>query len=190
MIELAAIFWIGVLGFGVIGLMRGWVREIQVTAAAVLAMFIIEQISPFVWQALVARTPAEILATDPLGTLRRLVVFKSAVIMACVFFGYQGPVLITWGTGGRVNANRIRENIQEGLLGLAVGLLNGYVIVGALWWYLHVSQYPFPWMVSPLTFPDSSSAALIAFLPLRFLASPWLEILVVVFFLIVIVILV
>ena len=35
--------------------------------------------------------------------------------------------------------------------------------------------------------PDSPSAALISALPLRYLASPWLEILVVIFFLIVLV---
>lgn len=187
MIELAAVFWIFVLLFGVIGLIRGWVREIQVTAAAVLAMFIIEQISPWVWQVLVSRTPADQLAADPLGTLRRLVMLKSAIMMFVVFFGYQGPVVISMATRGRANSNRPRESIQEGILGLGVGLLNGYLIVGALWWYLHVAQYPFPWMISPLSIPDSTSAELISALPLRYLASPWLEILVVIFFLIVIV---
>jgi uncharacterized membrane protein required for colicin V production len=186
-IELAAVFWMGVLLFGVIGLMRGWVKEIQTTAAAVLAMFIIEQISPWVWQVLIDRTPAEALAVDPMGTLRRLVLLKAAILCVVVFFGYQGPMLVHFATGGRAKTNRPRETIQEGILGLAVGLLNGYVIVGALWWYLHVSHYPFSWMVDPLTFPESASAELIAWLPLRFLASPWLEILVVVFFLIVII---
>jgi uncharacterized membrane protein required for colicin V production len=61
-IELSAVFWFAVVGFGIIGLMRGWVREIQATAAAILAMFIIEQISPWVWGVLVERTPAEMLA--------------------------------------------------------------------------------------------------------------------------------
>ncbi len=188
MIELSAVFWIFVVLFGIIGLMRGWVREIQATAAAVLAMFIIEQASPWVWQVLVSRTTADVLAADPLGTLRRLVMLKSAILLIVVFFGYQGPVLISLATSGRGSANKTRDSIQEGLLGLGVGLLNGYLIVGALWWYLHVAQYPFEWMISPLNFPDSSSAAMIASLPLRYLASPWLEILVVVFFLIVIVV--
>jgi uncharacterized membrane protein required for colicin V production len=189
-IELSAVFWFAVVGFGIIGLMRGWVREIQATAAAILAMFIIEQISPWVWQVLVERTPAEMLAADPLGTLRRLVMLKSAILLIVVFFGYQGPVLVQFATRGRSRSNRPRETIQEGILGLLVGLLNGYLIIGALWWYAHVSQYPFTWIVSPLNFPSSPSAALIAWLPLRFLASPWLEILVVVFFLIVIVVII
>lgn len=188
MIELSAVFWFFVLLFGVIGLMRGWVREIQATAAAVLSMFIIEQFSPWVWTVLVERTPADILATDPMGTLRRLVMLKSAVLLIVVFFGYQGPVLVQFATSGRSKANRPRESIQEGILGLGVGVLNGYLIVGALWWYVHVGQYPFDWIVSPLNFPDSPSAAMIAMLPLRFLSSPWLEILVVVFFLIVIIV--
>lgn len=187
MIELAAVFWSLVVLFGIIGLMRGWVREIQATAAAVLAMFIIEQISPWVWTVLVERTPAEMLATDPLGTLRRLVMFKAAILMIVVFFGYQGPLLIQFATSGRTKAGRPRESIQEGILGLLVGLLNGYLIIGALWWYAHVAQYPFDWLISPLNFPDSPSATLITALPLRYLSSPWLEILVVVFFLIVLI---
>jgi hypothetical protein len=186
-IELSAVFWLLIAFFGVIGLMRGWVREIQATAAAVLAMFIIEQISPWVWTVLVSRTPADILAADPLGTLRRLVMLKAAILLIVVFFGYQGPVLVNYATSGRTRANRPRESIQEGMMGLAVGLLNGYLIVGALWWYIHVAQYPFPWVISPLNFPDSASARMIAMLPLRFLGSPWLEILVVIMFLIVIV---
>lgn len=190
MIEFAAVFWIGVIIFGIIGLMRGWVREIQVTAAAVLAMFIVEQITPFVGQVLLERTSAEVLATDPLGTLRRLVLLRTAIMLICIFFGYQGPALIEWGTSGRVQSNRARETIQEGVLGLFAGLLNGYIIVGALWWYLHEAQYPFDWMISPLNFPEAASASLVQFMPLRWLASPWLEILVVIFFLIVIVVLV
>ncbi len=186
MIELSTIFIALMVLFGVIGMMRGWVREIQVTAAAVLAMFIIEQISPWVWTVLVQRTSAEMLAADPLGTLRRLVMFKAAILLIVVFFGYQGPMLVHFASSGRVRA-RPRETIQEGMLGLLIGLLNGYLILGALWWYLHVAQYPFDWIISPLNFPNSGSAKMIAYLPLRFLPSPWLEILVVVFFLIVLV---
>lgn len=187
MIELSALFWLMIVLFGVIGLMRGWVREVQVTAAAILSMFIIEQISPWLWTVLVERTPADMLATDPLGTLRRLVMLKGAILLLVVFFGYQSPVVIEFATQGRTRATRPRETVQEGVLGLLVGLLNGYLIIGALWWYVHTAQYPFDWIMSPFTFPDSSSAALISALPLRYLASPWLEILVVVFFLLVII---
>jgi hypothetical protein len=168
--------------------MRGWIREVQVTAAAILGMFIIELVEPSIFPVLVNRTPADLLAVDPLGTLRRLVVLKIALLIIIVFFGYQGPMVIQFATQGRIKANRARETVQEGILGLGFGLLNGYLIVGAIWWYIHVGQYPFAWMISPLNFPDSASAELIAFLPLRYLASPWLEILVVVFFLIVLVV--
>lgn len=187
MIEIAAVFWIGVILFGLIGLMRGWVRELQVTAGAVLAMFIIEQIGPWVADTMLTRTPPEAITADPLASMRRLFIFKAVILMMVVFFGYQGPVLVEFATRGRARTNRARETIQEGVLGLAVGLANGFLIVGALWWYLHISQYPFRWMISPLTLPESVSAKLVEFLPLAWLNSPWLEILVVVFFLFVIV---
>jgi hypothetical protein len=184
-IELAAIFWIGVVLFGIIGLIRGWIREVQVTAGAVLGMFIIEQIGPWVADTMLSRTPVDAITADPLASMRRLFIFKAIIMLLVIFFGYQGPVLIQTATGGRARTNRPRETIQEGILGLAAGLLNGYIVVGAMWWYLHVSQYPFSWVIGPMV--DSSSARLVQYLPLAFLASPWLEILVVVFFLFVII---
>lgn len=190
MIELAAVFWIFVLLTGVIGLTRGWVREIQVTAAAILAMFIIEQISPWVSTVLTERTPAELIASDPFGTLRRLVVFQTAITLILVFFGYQGPMMVQFATRGRIKSNKPRETIQEGILGLMLGMLNGYLIVGSLWWYVHLAHYPFDWLFSPENFPETISASMIAALPLRFLASPWLEILVVIFFVLVIVVII
>jgi uncharacterized membrane protein required for colicin V production len=184
-IELAAVFWIGVVLFGIIGLIRGWVREVQVTAAAVLGMFIIEQFGPWVADTMLARTPVDAITADPLASMRRLFILKAIILMMVVFFGYQGPVVIQAATGGRARTNRPRETIQEGILGMAAGLLNGYMVVGALWWYLHVSQYPFSWAIGPLV--ESSSENLVQFLPLAFLSSPWLEIMVVVFFLFVII---
>ncbi len=191
MIEFAAVFWMGIIITGIIGLLRGWVREVQVTASAILAMFIIDKFGGWIWDTLVARTTAEMLATDPMGTFRRIVMLKLAVLLILVFFGYQGPVLVTFATQQRVQANRARETIQEGLLGLIVGLLNGYLILGAIWWYLNEAQYPFDFMVSPVAFfagKESASVQLIEMLPLAYLASPWLDILVVVAFIIVIVI--
>jgi len=187
-LEISAVFWLLVIIFGIIGLIRGWVQEIQVTAAAVLAMFMVEQITPFIADTLTLRTSAELLAGDPLGTLRRLFLLQCALTGIAVFFGYQGPVVIKFATQNRVNVSRTRDTIQEGLIGLGAGLLNGYVIVGAVWWYLNNARYPFAWATPPLA--GSSSEALLRMMPLGFLASPWLEILVVVFFLIVIVVLI
>lgn len=188
MIEFAAVFWISVVLFGVIGLMRGWVREVQVTAAAILGMFIVQLVSPWVFPVLVDRTPADLLAVDPLGTLRRLVVLKTVILIIVVFFGYQGPMVVQFATQGRIKANRTRETVQEGILGLGFGLLNGILVVGAIWWYLNEGHYPFGWMIDPAAFPDKASAAMVAYLPLRYLVSPWLEILTVIFFLIVLVV--
>ena len=66
-------------------------REIQVTAAVVLAMFIVEQFGPWIADVLVARTSADVLTADPWGTFRRLVMLKSSIMLIVVFFGYQGP---------------------------------------------------------------------------------------------------
>lgn len=47
MIGLAAIFWMFVILFAIIGAMRGWAKELLVTFSAILAMFIISVITNY-----------------------------------------------------------------------------------------------------------------------------------------------
>ena len=188
MMELAAILRFFSVLFGVIGSMRGWVRELQVTASAVLGMFIIEKIGPWLEVVIQDRATAANVINE-LGTVSpRIVTLKAALLLIVVFFGYQGPVVIQSLSKGRANTNRLAESRRDNILGFAVGLLNGYLIVGAMWWYLHTGGYPFEWVVDPATFTDSMSLEAVKFLPQSILISPWLEILTAAFFLAVLIV--
>jgi hypothetical protein len=183
-IELAAVFWIFVLIFGIIGLMRGWTKEILVTASIILALFILEELGNYVFDVMVTGDLAQI-AADPEAPLRRLVMLRASVLLIVTFFGYQGPTVMHFATRGRATA-RPGDTLQEGLLGLMVGGVNGYLVIGTLWWYLQVHNYPFPWVIPPGT--ESLSIQFVRFLPLQWMSQgPLLTVLLVVFFLFVII---
>ena len=101
--------------FGVIGLMRGWTKEILVTASIILGLFILEQFGVYILPLMVNTTGIETIAVDPNSPLRRVVMFKAAILLIVTFFGYQGPTLVHFASRGRVGA-KARETLQEGLL--------------------------------------------------------------------------
>jgi hypothetical protein len=181
-IELAAVFWIFVLMFGIIGLMRGWTKEILVTASIVLALFVMEELGNYVFDVMVPSDLAQI-AADPETPLRRLVMLRAAILLLITFFGYQGPLVVAFTTRRTL---RPGETLQESLLGLMIGGVNGYLVIGTLWWWLQVHQYPFPWVTPPGV--ENISFEYLRFLPLQWMTQgPILTVLVVVFFLFVII---
>lgn len=184
MIELAAIFWIFVMLFGIIGLMRGWTKEILVTASIILALFVLEELGNYIFDVMVTGDLAQI-AIDPNAPLRRLVMLRAAILLIVTFFGYQGPTVVQFASRGRVSA-RPGDSLQEGLLGLLIGGVNGYLVIGTLWWYLQVHNYPFDWVVPPGA--ETLSITYTRFLPLQWMTQgPLLTVMLVVFFLFVII---
>ena len=59
---------------------------------------------------------------------------------------------------------------EFGLLGSVLGMLNGYFIVGSLWYYLHTAQYPWPDLISSP--PPDVITNLVQFLPPKVIGSP------------------
>ena len=134
MVSLVVVFWMYVILFAVIGAMRGWARELLVAFAVILALFITSVLERFV--PFISRTLATIPAT--------LFWLRTAIIIALVFFGYQTPNIPRLAAQNRF----ARDRLQDILLGVFLGALNGYLIVGTVWYYLHVAGYPFPNLIS------------------------------------------
>lgn len=135
MVSLVVVFWMYVILFAVIGAMRGWARELLVAFSVILALFIIsvlERFVPFI---------RDILAQNA-GTLFWV---RVAVVIALVFFGYQTPNIPRLAAQNRF----ARERLQDILLGVFLGALNGYLIAGTIWYYLDSAGYPFPNLISP-----------------------------------------
>jgi uncharacterized membrane protein required for colicin V production len=128
MVSLAFVFWMYVIVFAIIGGMRGWAKEILVSFAVILALTFTTLISnyvPFI---------RDVLQKDSKPLFFWL---RSIILVLLVFFGYQTPNI------PRFAAKMTREKLQDVILGVVIGALNGYLIAGTLWFYLADAGYPF-----------------------------------------------
>jgi uncharacterized membrane protein required for colicin V production len=199
MISLGTWFWLMVAFFALIGMMRGWTREIIVTSALVLSLFFLNQWGDRLvsW---VGITDPILLTVDPLAGRRRQFYILTLVHLFFVFWGYQGPTL----AGSRLNERlRVRDSLQDKVLGAIVGAINGYLIFGTIWTFLEYTvvasgqwlpldpNATYPFSTAVLTRPgvEMDLAGLIGNLPLPLLA-PYLPFLVVVVFLFVIIVMI
>jgi hypothetical protein len=171
MVSLNFAFWIFVIFFAAVGAMRGWAKELLVTFSAVLAIFIviiIERFVPFLTN--FGET------TDPLAGAPMDFWIRSILMIVFTFFGYQTPRF------PRLQASKLaRERVQDVILGALVGALNGYMVIGSLWFFLHqigyrlnesVANHIFP--PDPLTEAGQRALELIAVLPPAILVVPWI----------------
>jgi HAMP domain-containing protein len=76
-------------------------------------------------------------------------VIRSVLLVLLAFFGYQTPHIRA------LQPKMVREKLEEVILGLFMGVLNGYLLVGSLWFYLHQAGYP-----SNLIVPAEEGSAL------------------------------
>jgi hypothetical protein len=163
MIGLTAVFWVFIIIFALIGMMRGWAKELIVTFAVILAIFIIsviERFAPFIEGILTSESAAS-------GVFW----LRSIILLLLVFFGYQTPTLPRFAGSGKF----ARDRLQDSLLGLFLGVLNGYLVVGTIWYYLDQAGYPYPNIIqAPLPDTEWGQAALriISLLPPTWMGPP------------------
>lgn len=158
MVSLTFMFWLFVLLFAVIGAMRGWGREILVTFSVVLSIFIITIIDKFA--PIVTKTITDGEASG--GFWLRFI-----IIAVLVFFGYQSSNLPRLSESPKF----IHTHLQDALLGLFLGVVNGFLIFGTIWYFLHQADYPFTYISAPVKGTVMGDAAL-KMIP--FLAPAWL----------------
>ncbi len=161
MVSINVVFWMLVILFALIGGVRGWAREILVTFGMILAMFVIAVLERFV---------PFIRDTLPVSAPTTLFWLRSVLVLVLVFFGYQTPKLPRIAESGRF----ARERLQDILLGFFLGGVNGFLIWGAIWYYLHQAGYPFPIISAPNPATPVGEAALrlLPFLPPAWLGTP------------------
>jgi hypothetical protein len=127
MVSLIVLFGILILLFAVIGATRGWAKELLVTSSIILALFIIQiletNVRPY-YTALVMQPPAT------------QFLVRGLMLIVLAFFGYQTPHIRA------LQPKLARERLQDVLLGILMGALNGYLLFGSLWFFLHQSGYP------------------------------------------------
>ena len=193
MINIGTMFWILVAFFAIIGAMRGWTKEVIAMSGLILALFTINQFGGFI-MGFVGGTGDVVI--DTVQVRRQIFYIFSIVTWMIAFFSYQGPAI----AGGKVAARlRVRDSFQDKFMGLVVGGINGYLLVGATLSYLEYIlksagtwerlpagvTYPFP----PETITRVNIEPLMNLLPMPILA-PYLPILLVVVFLFVIIVMI
>ncbi len=157
MVPLETVFVGLVLFFGVIGALRGWARELLVVFSVILARFteiVLREYVPIIGPAL--------------ATLDRTMWFytRVAIFVFIVFFGYATPVI-----SSTLGAKARKEKFQDALLGFFIGFVNGFLVVGTFWGYLHELGYGL-WGITP---PNTDTAAIVLkYLPLTWLSGPQL----------------
>lgn len=168
MTNVEVVFLIFVLVFAMVGVVRGFLKELGVTIVIIVTLFALDRLIPLVeqlirsgslqalgWQPYVGDAP-----TEP-GTRTALAVIFGLFTLAGTFFAYQGETLAFEGKSPAFPVGLI--------LGALVGAVNGYLVVGTLWWLLNHYQYPFIVQL-PLTTVGQEIVAN-GLLPLDLLAS-------------------
>ncbi|MBN1564044.1 MAG: CvpA family protein [Anaerolineae bacterium] len=155
MIQLSSFMFMMIGLFGLIGFLRGWIKELIATAGIILALFAIKQF--------------ETLIIDPLTNNEQVPKFylQALFLLLMTFFAYQTPPeTLSRRKGGTSN----REGFQDGVLGALVGMFNGYLVIGSLWYYMDVLEYPLSPHIAAAA-PNTPSADLIDMLPLTWMLT-------------------
>jgi hypothetical protein len=155
MITLYSMMWIVAIFFAVIGTMRGWNKEVVSLAGIILALFALFQFDAILRGLLLASVPRD-----------QAFFVQVGLFGAIVYFAYQTRTSGQRPTRGGPNRSRIQDAVLGGLL----GALNGYLIWGAVWYFLDINDYPLsPLVIAPA--PGSISAQNIGAIPLVIIGS-------------------
>lgn len=159
MISLVVLFCLLVILFAVIGAMRGWAKELLVTSAIVLGLFLNAILETYI-------APYRTAVMQQTGGAQ--FVIRGALLVLLAFFGYQTPNLRA------LQPKVAREKLEEIVLGLIMGALNGYLLIGSLWFYLHQAGYPSDLIIRPEegTALAAQITGLMNYLPPDILAIP------------------
>ena len=174
MMSIVYVLWMYVLLFGIIGMLRGWAKELLVAFSVIVALTLNHVLRKYV--PVVSTLPEE--STSLFWVL-------SLVLLALVFFGYQTVALIP-----HLQSKATRERLQDSLFGAIVGGLNGYLIFGAFLFYLAQTQYQaLPNVVqAPPADMQAAVQSLMAYMPPHLFGEPAIYFAVILCFIFVIVV--
>ncbi|MCY4009719.1 MAG: hypothetical protein OXF22_08240 [Anaerolineaceae bacterium] len=152
MIPMTAMLWIGVVFFTVLGMRRGWKKELWTLGLLVSVVFSILQLDGWFRHVIL-----RFMSMSHLFALE-------AMILALVYF--MAHLLIRSAAAQSANlSNGWRKRLLTLLWGGLLGGMNGYLFFTALWYLLDIHLYPFaPLITAPG--PDTASAAAFLQLPL------------------------
>jgi hypothetical protein len=122
--------------FGIVGIVRGFLKELGITLVLTVMLFGLTRISANMEKILNAVAGfTKIQAISQLHNNPAVwLVFYTGIILGVMYVAYQGYVLVYPGSNPK--------GIQGTLLAGMVGLINGYLFAGSLWFYMDKYKQP------------------------------------------------
>lgn len=163
MIPIEVFFAALIFMFALIGLVRGFLRELGVTTIMMFLLFFLSLFEPELDRGLMRVMDAGrgfMFSSD--DNLIQCGIF-TFIIVGSAFVSYEGETLAF---GGRLYGT------QGVILGLLTGTLNGYLIAGSLWYYMDRFAYPFEVLGFSVENLSPIAQRMIEFLPMNFLGRP------------------
>jgi len=146
-VPIEIVFFIVIAIFGLVGLVRGFLRELGVTLPLIVLLWAYSALGE-AFLNLVEKVMVRAVHYAP-GTTTGDLVRCSFYVISLVFvtfIAYQGETLAFGGSNP--------PGVQGWLLALLIGLVNGYLIAGTVWFYMARYNYPFQmlgWVQLPLS---------------------------------------
>ncbi len=167
------VLWMYVILFAVIGMLRGWAKELLVSFSVILALalnLLLKQYIPIVRD----------LPDDSVS----LFWIRSLILGALVYFGYQTVAMVP-----HLASKATRERLQDALFGAILGAINGYLIAGTILFYIDQAKYPFSDIISapPANIADTINQ-MMAYMPPHLLGVPGIYFAVILAFIFVIIV--
>jgi uncharacterized membrane protein required for colicin V production len=173
MMSIVYVFWSYVIVFAVIGMMRGWAKELLVAFSVILALAL----------NLVLKTYIPLVRDLP-DDSPSLFWIRNIILIALVYFGYQTVAVVP-----HLASKANREKLQDALFGIFLGGLNGYLIVGSILFYMDQGNYPYPDIISkPVGELAQVITNMMAYMPPHLLGVPGIYFAVILCFIFVIVV--
>ena len=174
MMSLVYVLWMYVLLFAIIGMLRGWAKELLVSFSVILALALNHLLRRYV--PIVQELPDDSTSLFWIQTL---------ILAALVFFGYQTVALVP-----HLQSKATRERLQDSLFGAILGGINGYLIAGTVLFYIAQTNYQvFPNIVMPPVDQNAQAVQnLMAYMPPHILGEPGIYFAVILCFIFVIVV--
>lgn len=131
MVPIELVWLVVMFIFGMIGVVRGYLKELGVTTVVVLVLFGMITVESRV----VPLAARFVKWLDPGQLAYWLTILYILVLIVVGFISYHGQTLAF---EGKMPAGKMTVALSFG-----AGLVNGYLIAGSIWHYLHRISYPY-----------------------------------------------
>ncbi len=150
------IWGIVLIFFAIVGMVRGYAKEMGTTLVILVAMFVLTQFGEAALRVVSPGVASIVGMKDEPKNLSLLnMLLLQGTFIVIIFAAYQGETLAFEG--------RSAQGLEGAVLSLALGLINGYLVAGTLWYYLDYYKYPVGSLFRPPLSPLAQ--AILPYLP-------------------------